>query len=148
MIGKPIKLFKNRAEVNFEDRVIEIINRVMPTILLKHDHEVRITYLADRQKYLEEIKEEVEKDLKGQLNSVEKLTQQYKALEISAKDVLREKIVFMYENNKENRSLRHFERRALDQYYKDYKEMNGNSYIDIIYSRMKTWSVEADDYER
>jgi hypothetical protein len=53
----------------------------------------------------------------------------------------------MYENNKDTRKLRHFEKRALDQYYKDYKAMGGNSYIDIIYERMCTWEVEPDDYE-
>ena len=81
------------------------------------------------------------------MSNVDALAVQYKALEISAKDVLREKIVCLYESNKDRRKLRHFERRALDQYYKDYKEMKGNSYIDIIYNRMKTWEVEPDDYE-
>ena len=53
----------------------------------------------------------------------------------------------MYESNKDQRKLRHFERRALDQYCRNYRAMNGNSYIDIIYDRMKTWEVEPDDYE-
>jgi hypothetical protein len=75
------------------------------------------------------------------------LTTQYEALAISAKDVLREKIVAMYENNKDRRKLKFFEKEALTQYYKDYKKMGGNSYIDRIYGRMVTWPVEDDDYE-
>jgi hypothetical protein len=75
------------------------------------------------------------------------LTKQYEALAISAKDVLREKIVAMYENNKDRRKLRFFERLALTQYYKDYKKMGGNSYIDLIYGRMEHWETEEDDYE-
>ena len=147
MAGKPIKFIKTKSDKEFENRVIEILNKVLPEILLNHDHETRVKYLADRQKYLEDIKQEVLAQIGSRLQSVDALARQYTALEISAKDVLREKIVCMYENNKDARKLRHFEKRALDQYYKDYKAMGGNSYIDIIYERMCTWEVEPDDYE-
>lgn len=147
MAGKPIKFIKTKSDKEFENKVIEILNRVLPEILLNHDHETRVKYLADRQKYLEDIKKEVLAQIGSRLQSVDALARQYTALEISAKDVLREKIVCMYENNKDARKLRHFEKRALDQYYKDYKAMGGNSYIDIIYERMCTWEVEPDDYE-
>ena len=147
MAGKPIKFIKTKSDKEFENKVIAILNRVLPEILLNHDHETRVKYLADRQKYLEDIKKEVLAQIGSRLQSVDALARQYTALEISAKDVLREKIVCMYENNKDTRKLRHFEKRALDQYYKDYKAMDGNSYIDIIYERMCTWEVEPDDYE-
>lgn len=147
MVGKPIKFIKKKTDREFEEKVEAIVRRLMPEILLDHDHETRVKYLADRQKYLEDIKREVLTSIGTKLESVDTLAYQYKALEISAKDVLREKIVGLYENNKDTRKLRHFERRALDQYYKDYKEMGGNSYIDIIYERMRTWEVEPDDYE-
>lgn len=147
MAGKPIKFIKTKSDKEFENKVIEILNRVLPEILLNHDHETRVKYLADRQKYLEDIKQEVMAQIGSRLQSVDALARQYTALEISAKDVLREKIVCMYANNKDARKLRHFEKRALDQYYKDYKAMGGNSYIDIIYERMCTWEVEPDDYK-
>ena len=147
MVGKPIKFIKKKTDREFEEKVEAIVRRMMPEILLDHDHETRVKYLADRQKYLEDIKREVLGQIGNKLQSVDSLARQYTALEISAKDVLREKIVCMYENNKDTRKLRHFERRALDQYYKDYKAMGGNSYIDIIYERMCTWDVEPDDYE-
>jgi hypothetical protein len=146
-LGKPINLFKQKTDEAFKEKVIVVLNEVMPGLFLAHDHEVRIKYLADRLKYLEEIKDAVEKDVGDKLNNVDNLANLYKSLEISAKDVLREKIVCMYESNKDTRRLKHFERRALDQYYKDYKVMGGNSYIDILYDRMKTWEVEPDDYE-
>ena len=114
MLGKPIKLFKNKADENFEEKVVAVLHKVLPDILLNHDHETRKKYLADRKQYLEDIKTEVVKEIGGRLDSVDTLSEQYKALEISAKDVLREKIVCMYENNKDARKLRHFERRALD----------------------------------
>lgn len=114
MAGKPIKFIKTKSDKEFENKVIEILNRVLPEILLNHDHETRVKYLADRQKYLEDIKQEVLAQIGSRLQSVDALARQYTALEISAKDVLREKIVCMYANNKDARKLRHFEKRALD----------------------------------
>lgn len=147
MFGKPIRLLKKKNDTEFEAKVTAIINKVMPDLFLAHDLQTKTTYLADRQRYLEEIKNAVIQQIGTQLSNVDALAAQYKALEISAKDVLREKIVCLYESNKDRRKLRHFECRALDQYYKDYKDMGGNSYIDILYDRMKMWDVEPDDYE-
>ena len=92
-----------------------------------------------------EIKEEVLKSVKGELSQVNDLAKQYEALAISAKDVLREKIMQMYFKNKTNKTLTLHEKEALDQYYKDYKAINGNSYIDKYYGRMKKWQVIDDD---
>ena len=147
MLGKPIKLVKKKSDIEFKYKVLAILNEILPKRFEEHDLETRERYLADRQAYLEEIKKAVIKEIRGELMQVQDLTKQYQALEISAKDVLREKIVCLYENNKDRRCLRYFERQALKQYYKDYKAMNGNSYIDLIYSRMETWDTEDDDYQ-
>jgi len=57
----------------------------------------------------------------------------------------------IYHKNKVDRTLSEYEREALDQYYKDYKALNGNSYIDKRMNRMAKWSVmfdeETDDEE-
>lgn len=147
MFGKPIKFVKKKSDAEFKAKVIAILDEVLPDILYNHDLETRDRYRADREKYLKEIKAEVIKSIDGQLNQVNVLSKQYESLEISAKDVLREKIVCLYENNKDRRKLRFFERKALEQYYIDYKKMGGNSYIDLIYGRMKHWETEPDDYE-
>lgn len=146
-IGKPIRFFKNRSEQTFDDRVIAIINRLMPDILYKHDLETRDRYLADRQNYLQEIKKEVLSEIQNKLGTVDKLTEQYEALVISAKDVLREKIMQIYFKNMNDKTLTRHEKEALDQYYKDYKAMKGNSYIDKYYKRMETWKIVEDDYD-
>lgn len=140
MCGKPIKFIKKKNDRELETKIATIVIKLLPDMLKEYDE-------ANKAAHINDVKAEVIKQIGGQLNSVDTLANQYKSLEISAKDVLREKIVCMYESNKDQRRLRHFERRALDQYYKDYKAMNGNSYIDIIYDRMKTWEVEPDDYE-
>ena len=39
-----------------------------------------------------------------------------------------------------------YEHEALTQYYKDYKALEGNSYIDKRYARMDKWQVIYDEY--
>lgn len=144
--GKPIRFFKKKSTDNFEERVKEILNKVLPDMLVAHDLEVRDRYKADREAYLQDIKKEVLKEIKTELSQVSQLTEQYEALAISAKDVLREKIMAVYHKNKKDRTLTCNEKEALDQYYVDYKAIKGNSYIDKYYKRMMRWTVIDDDY--
>jgi hypothetical protein len=147
MIGKPIRLFRQRSEENFEDRVVEVLDRVLPDKFKAHDLVTRDKYRADRETYLQEIKTEVLRNIQGELGQIANLTEQYEALAISAKDVLREKIMFIYHKNKADRQMTYHEKEALDQYYKDYKKIKGNSYIDRYYGRMQTWIIIDDDYD-
>lgn len=145
--GKPIRFFKKKSTDNFEDRVKEILNKVLPDILTAHDLEIREKYKADREAYLQDIKKAVLCEIKTELAQVSQLTDQYEALAISAKDVLREKIMAIYHKNKKDRTLTCNEKEALDQYYIDYKAIKGNSYIDKYYKRMLHWAVNDDDYD-
>lgn len=146
-LGKPIRLFKKKSDENFDDKVVEIIKREMPDLFLQHDIKIRDQYRADREQYLKDITAEVLRNIKGELRQVSDLTEQYETLCISAKDVLREKIMHMYFKNKKDKTLTLHEKEALDQYYVDYKAIKGNSYIDKYYGRMKTWLVIDDDEE-
>ena len=145
--GKPLGIFKKKNEKEFTKRVKQVLDEVLPQVLYDHDIETRDKYRKDRENYLNEIKCEVLKSIQGELGQVSTLTHQYEALAISAKDVLREKIMAIYHKNKKDRTLTYHEKEALDQYYKDYKAINGNSYIDKYYTRMKTWKVIDDDYD-
>ena len=145
-IFKPLLKLRKRGDENFKNKIIDVLNEVLPDILLEHDQETRKKYKADREKYLQDIKAEVLKCIQGELSQVETLNCQYEALAISAKDVLREKIMAIYHKNKRERRMSGYEREALTQYYKDYKAINGNSYIDKYYARMKNWATDEDDY--
>lgn len=120
----------------------EKLEEKLPKILYNHDLETRDKYKSDRWNYLNEIKAEVIKevgdDIKSNSDTIE-------ALVISAKDVLREKIMTIYHKNKHNRTMTEYEREALNQYYIDYKALKGNSYIDKRYNRMDKWNVIYDD---
>lgn len=145
-IFKPLLKLKKKGDANLEEKITEVLNRVLPDILLEHDKETRKKYQADREKYLHEIKCEVLTNIQGELSQVEELNLQYETLAISARDVLREKIMAIYHKNKRDRRMSGYEREALTQYYKDYKAINGNSYIDKYYARMKNWATDEDDY--
>lgn len=140
--AKPTSKLKQRSKDKEKTRVIAILDEVLPEKLKEHDLQVRDRYKADRQQYLLDIKEEVIKALGG---SVTQNKEDLEALKISARDVLREKIMAIYHKNKRDRSMSEYEKEALTQYYKDYKALNGNSYIDGRYERMKKWTIIYDE---
>ena len=141
--AKPTSKLKQKSKEKEKARVIAILDEVLPEKLKAHDLEIRDKYKADRQQYLLDIKEEVVKTLGGSVNQNK---EDLEALIISAKDVLREKIMAIYHEYKAERAFPTHKKEALVQYYKDYKKLNGNSYIDKYYNRMKSWKEIYDDY--
>jgi hypothetical protein len=141
------------AEVNTEqeatrkEETIKVLREVLPGMLVDHDIKLREKYKADREQYLLDIKEAVVREIQTQLNAVDNIQCDMEALAESAKDVLREKIMALYHKNKRSRTMEEHEKEALTQYYKDYKAIKGNSYIDKYYSRMLQWEVIDDDYD-
>ena len=141
--AKPTSTLKKRKEEKDKAKIVAVLNEVLPSKLYDHDLEVRDRYKADRANYLKLIRDDVLTQVSAPLQQSQ---DDLEALKISAKDVLREKIMAIYHKNKHERSMMEHEREALDQYYKDYKKLNGNSYIDKYYSRMKSWQTIYDDY--
>ena len=141
--AKPTSKLKQRALDREKARIGAVLDEKLPTILYNHDLETRDKYRSDRENYLREIKAAVIEEVGGDIadNSAT-----LEALKISAKDVLREKIMAIYHKNKYNRTMTEYEREALTQYYKDYKALGGNSYIDKRHARMDKWQVIYDEY--
>lgn len=141
--AKPTSKLKQRALDREKARIGAVLDEKLPTILYNHDLETRDKYRSDRENYLREIKAAVIEEVGGDIadNSAT-----LEALKISAKDVLREKIMAIYHKNKYNRTMTEYEREALTQYYKDYKALDGNSYIDKRHARMDKWQVIYDEY--
>ena len=143
LFAKPTSKLKQKKKEKDRAMVLAILDEVLPEKLKAHDLEVREKYKADRQQYLLDIKEEVLKALGGTVNQNK---EDLEALIISAKDVLREKIMGIYHDYKAERAFPTHKKEALVQYYKDYKKLNGNSYIDKYYARMAKWQEIYDDY--
>lgn len=143
--AKPTSTLKKKRLDKRKALVREILKEELPSYLETHDLKIRDKYKADRQRYLVDIKDEV---LKQVGNTIDSNSEDLEALKISAKDVLREKIMRIYHSYRHERALPLYEHEALEQYYKDYKKLKGNSYIDKYYGRMSKWqTIYEDDYE-
>lgn len=140
--AKPTSKLKQRAIDKQKQQIGAVLDEKLPEILYNHDLKTRDKYKGDRQNYLNEIKAEILAEIDDDIKTN---TQTIEALVISAKDVLREKIMAIYHKNKYNRTLTEYEREALNQYYIDYKALKGNSYIDKRHNRMNKWKVIYDD---
>lgn len=55
--------------------------------------------------------------------------------------LLRSEIVRIYYRHKEDKKLREYEFRNLEECYKAYKALGGNSFIDHIYAEMQEWDI-------
>lgn len=140
--AKPTSTLKQKRKERQKALIREVLNEELPARLEEHNLKTREKYKADRQRYLIEIKNEVIKQVGG---TIDQNVEDLEALKISAKDVLREKIMRIYHSYHQTRTFPLYEQEALEQYYKDYKKLKGNSYIDKYYSRMEKWQVIYDD---
>lgn len=142
--AKPTSKLKKRVKEKKREEILSVLNEVLPEMLKAHDLQTREKYKSDRQRYLMEIKQEVINQVG---RTIDQNSEDLEALKISAKDVLREKIMAVYHEYKSDRAFPTHKKEALEQYYKDYKKLNGNSYIDKYYLRMKQWREIFDDYD-
>lgn len=55
--------------------------------------------------------------------------------------LLRAEIVRLYHRHREEKTLREYEFKLLEQCYKAYKALGGNSFIDHIYAEMQEWEI-------
>ena len=108
--AKPTSSIKKRSLDKERARIIAVLDEELPGRFEKHDLETRDKYKADRQNYLNEIKNEIVKTLGG---SVYQNEADLEALKISARDVLREKIMQIYRANKRNQTITEDEHDAL-----------------------------------
>lgn len=140
-IIKPIIFIKKKTNNSFEVKVAEALTKAMPDILQKHYEDIK-------DQLIKEVSEKVETSINDELTQVELLKQQYDILVLTAKDVLREKIMKIYNDYHRERVLPIDKKEQLDQYYNDYKKLKGNSYIDRYYRRMERWLVLEDNEEQ
>ena len=140
-IIKPFVFLKKKSDKTFEEKVADALAKALPSILAVHDEEMK-------EDLVNEVADKVVTRINDELTQVELLKQQYDILVLTAKDVLREKIMKIYNDYRRDRILPIDKKEQLDQYYVDYKKLKGNSYIDRYYHRMERWVVlEEDDID-
>lgn len=124
-----------------------LLDEYLPDRLTAHDHETRAKYLADRQRYLGEIKDEVVHVMQDKINTVDTHEEQMTVFTEVLKELLRERIMAIYRRNRQLRQLEEHERLELLQAYNAYKSIKGNSYIDGYYKMMKEWEIVPDEHQ-
>ena len=55
--------------------------------------------------------------------------------------LLRSEIVRVYYRHHDDRQLKEYEFKNMDQCYKAYKALKGNSFVDKIHSEMEEWDI-------
>ena len=149
--GKPVSFLKKKKDKEYEKILKASLDKIMPTYFEQHDLQTRDKYLNDRLNYLNEIKKSVLNETKDILEEIKELSikqaENLEKLNQSSKDVLRQKIMAIYHQYKEQRKLPIFAKEALDELYKDYKSQGGNSYIDKYYKRMCNWEIDYTEDE-
>jgi CRISPR/Cas system-associated protein Cas5 (RAMP superfamily) len=108
--AKPTSSIKKRRKEKQKELIREVLNEELPKRLEEHNIKTREKYKSDRQRYLKEIKSEVLEEVR---DPISQNSDDLEALKISAKDVLREKIMAVYHKNKRERALPEHEKEAL-----------------------------------
>ena len=154
VFAKPTSIFKRKKEKEYSENLKRNLDNLIPKYLKEHDLETRDRYLADRQRYLQEITNEVLSNIKCDLDIIKdtnkKQNETIDILRKQAVDVLRQKIEKIYYDYRDSRELPRFALENLEELYSDYKKGGGNHHIDKLYSRMKTWKIieQEPEYER
>ena len=74
--------------------------------------------------------------------TIKKYTETIKKIANGTKCQLRTDMLNTYYTNKKDKKLREFERENFEKLYSAYDALDGNSFIDDVYSEIKTWEVE------
>lgn len=154
VFAKPTSIFKRKKEKEYSENLKRNLDNLIPKYLEEHDLETRDRYLADRQRYLQEITNEVLSNIKCDLDIIKdtnkKQNETIDILRKQAVDVLRQKIEKIYYDYRDSKELPRFALENLEELYSDYKKGGGNHHIDKLYSRMKTWKIikQEPEYER
>ena len=143
-----ISKVKEEDAENRKQEILTIMDEKAPDYLDAHYKRIREKFKGDRQKYLEDITTEVIDNIQDSLETVETHETRMIIFTEVLKELLRERIMAIYDRNRTRRQLEEHEKIQLDRSYEQYKTIKGNSYIDEYYQRMLTWKVIADDYNR
>ena len=148
LIKKPATKLNEKQTKIFNANFDRRLESMMPKILAQHEETVRAERAVENQELLGDVEKIIEEKTAPYFKELERINkeqnQQIKILTESSRDMLRDKIMNIYNQNKATKTLSFHDKESLEQYYKDYKAEDGNSYIDKYYGRMSSWLIEDD----
>ena len=150
-IKKPKEQIEQARKEEIKTQIKTTLEEEMPNIFLQHDLELHQQCAVDRNTCVENIKEEIIENIQEALDEISQVNLEQKetidTLIRASKDVLRQRIMDIYNKYKFDKRMPIYMREALTELYKDYKAEGGNSYIDKYYNRMKEWEDYDDEGE-
>ena len=129
LFAKPTSFISKLREKSFTSMFKKSLAQVLPEYLEKENEKV----MALLQKHDEELKEI--KAMNQAQNGVMDILQR------SLRSILRDKIEKIYYKYEKQRAIPEDVLEDLEEFYKDYKTLNGNHHIDKLYDRMKKWTT-------
>ena len=156
--AKPSSKIKKKQEEKEREKTKKFLNEIMTEYFKQHDEEFKKLILQNEDIYINDVKDKVVEELKEELKEIkdinknqnkqlDELNENLVLINNSSKDVMRQKIMSIYHDNKKQKTLSIYDKEALDELYKDYKSQLGNSYIDKYYNRMKNWNIIDENLE-
>ena len=156
--AKPSSKIRKKQEEKERERTKQFLNEIMPEYFKQYDKEFKKLILQNENIYINKIKGKVVEELREELKEIkninkkqnkqlDELNEKLMLINNSSKDVMRQKIMSIYHNNKKQKTLSIYDKETLDELYKDYKSQLGNSYIDKYYNRMKNWHIIDENLE-
>ena len=132
---KPVDDLQARAKVNEEKHIEQVLEEKMPPILQKNCEVITGS--------LDELKEMiVEQD--GRLTDIQEAID---LLNASQLDMLRYDMNKLYYKYRPYKKMLSADKKAFIKLYQDYKSMNGNTWIDSLYSEVKDWPIVEEEQE-
>lgn len=148
LIKKPSEKLSEKQKQLFNKHFDERLEKSLPPIVTKYMETARAERAAEHQDLLGDVEKIIEEKTAPFFAEIERINieqnEKMSILTESSKDMLRDRIMDIYQRSKANKTLTFHDKESLEQYYKDYKAEKGNSYIDKYYKRMSTYSIEQD----
>ena len=127
-LAKPASYFTKKASAAHQALMKEVIVTEIPEIMTEMGKEY-VKLMAKHDKELECLREETE------------------ILKEIVRNDLRQTVVRLYYERKEEKFLYYYELEALKLIEKNYESLDGNTFAAELIRRMKEWRVVADPYE-
>ena len=155
---KPTSKLLAKSRAKRVQQTKDILEEILPTVLEAHNSQLsdEITALRETtesqitssvQPVLDEIEliKKINIDQTKQMNTV---LEELQILRQSQKNIVRERILEIYDKGKRTRLISRKQKEILDELYEDYAGMGGNSYIKRYYKRIcSDWTVTPDTGE-
>ena len=134
-IKKPVDDLQQKADKAEEVHIEKVLKREMPSLMEKNCQ--TIVNAIDGLKVM----------VQGQEEQLNEISSRLELLNASQLDMLRYDMNKLYYKYRPYKKMLSADKKAFMKLYHDYKLMDGNTWIDALYSEVKDWPIVEDESE-